>query len=129
MVPVAFRLKVSPVTSGISLQCRPVAGIARYVTWRTWVSSQSKPTYHIVLSPLQEPFLGGSGPSIPSARSSDPLIIDGPRKSAREGRSLLIGQAVWRQKPFPGSIYRAGLPLLSPYLRGLVKILTYKETA
>ncbi len=47
MVPVAFRLKVSPVTSGISLQCRPIAGIACYVTWRTCVSAQSIPANHM----------------------------------------------------------------------------------
>jgi len=58
MVPVTFRLKVSPVTSGMSLQCRPVAGIACYVTWRTWVSAQSKPTYHILVLPFLQKLLG-----------------------------------------------------------------------
>jgi hypothetical protein len=70
---------------------------------------------------------GVSGPSIAGARSNVPPIIDWPRKAAREARSLSIGQAVWRKKSFPGSSYRAGSALLSPWSRGLVKILTYKE--
>jgi len=52
MVPVAFRLKVSPVTFKISLQCWPVVGIVRYVTWRTWSFAQSIPAYHIRNAPL-----------------------------------------------------------------------------
>ena len=52
---------------------------------------------------------GGIGSLYTGCSKHVPPIIDWPRKAAREGRSLLTGQAVWRNKPFPGRGYRAGL--------------------
>jgi len=57
----------------------------------------------------------------------DPLIVDGPRKAAREARSFQNGRAVWRCQSFPGSFYRARPILASPGSRGLSDTLTYKE--
>ncbi len=64
---------------------------------------------------------GGSGPYITSARSNVPPIVDWPRKAAGEARSCLAGRAVWRKKPFPGSIYRAGMNPADPSFEGLEK--------
>jgi hypothetical protein len=47
MVPAAFRRKVSPVTSSISLQRWSIVEILHYVPQRTCVSAQSIPAYHI----------------------------------------------------------------------------------
>ena len=61
MVPIAFRRKVSPVTSEISLQFQSVAAIVRYVTWRTCSSAQSIPAYHIrMFSCVRSPRLVGA---------------------------------------------------------------------
>ncbi len=72
MVPAAFRRKVSPVTSSISLQCWSIVEILRYVTQRTCVSAQSNPTYHIFVCLFLEHFLGGSGPYIIGGRPQHP---------------------------------------------------------
>ena len=87
MVPAAFRLKVSPVTSSVSLQRWSIVEILRYVPQRTWLSAQSKPTYHILALPFLQKLLGVSGPYIAGARSNVPPIIDWPRKAAR-GRTI-----------------------------------------
>jgi muconolactone delta-isomerase len=44
-----------------------------------------------------------------------------------EARSFHIGQAVWRNKSFPGSGYRAGMYPADPWSKGPEKIVTYKE--
>ncbi len=52
--------------------------------------------------------LGMSGPYITGARSASLQSSIGPGKLPREERSFLTGRAVWRNKSFPGSSYRAG---------------------
>ncbi len=72
MVPAAFRRKVSPVTSSISLQCWSIVEILRYVTQRTWVSAQSNPMYHLIVILVSPKLPGGSGPYIIGGRPQRP---------------------------------------------------------
>jgi hypothetical protein len=64
---------------------------------------------------------GVSGPSIPGARSTSLQSSIGPGKLPGEERSFNIGQAVWRNKSFPGSADQAGRPLLALDREGLEK--------
>lgn len=87
---------------------------------------QSSPTYHMLVGPFLAKLLGGSGPYITGARSTSLQSSIGPGKLPREERSFFIGRAVWREKSFPGSSYRAGINPADPCSKGSRKILTYK---
>jgi hypothetical protein len=115
------------VTSSASLRRWPMMGILRYVTQRTCLSAQSNPTENMEDSLLStNACLRRSGPYIGVLEAQPSNRRLAKAKLPGEGRSFHIGRAVWRKKPFPGSVCRAGSDPASPSSRGLEKILTYK---
>jgi hypothetical protein len=70
MVPAAFRRKVSPVTSSISLQRWSIVEILHYVPQRTWVSAQSMPANHIGALSFKQEVPGKIGSFYSGARST-----------------------------------------------------------
>jgi hypothetical protein len=89
MVPAAFRLKVSPVTSSVSLQRWSIVEILRYVLQRTCVSAQSIPANHIGISLFPARTSWASRVLISGCSKHDPLIVDVARKAA-QGSTIFL---------------------------------------
>src|SRR5438132_10677898 len=79
------------------------------------------------VSPCLAQLLGGSGPSIPGARSNVPPIIDWPRKAARGSTIFPYRSSRVENEVFPRQCISSRETPASPWSKGLGKILTYKE--